>query len=150
MDRDFWPGTRLRDAALIDAAALLQLERSIDDLHETQRWSLPRWLAEISKNYVWVIEQQGAGIVYAIGFVIDGEVCDVIKLISNSVGRTFTGRVISEGMGFVREQGARIIKGRCAKELIEFYQRQGFQVTGEMPNYFRVGVSAWSIERPVS
>ncbi len=148
MHVELFPGTVLRDAGLLDVERLINLENSIDDVVGLNKWGIARWVYEIEKNTVWVIEQGGM-LVYVVGFIHDQEKqeIDVIKLTAGPVGRSLTGRLIQAGAQLLKEKNVEKIKGRCSELMIDFYERLGFQVTGELPHYFGVGINGFAIER---
>lgn len=148
ISRQIYQGAVLRTAVLADIPMLVQMERGIDIVPGFNRWNITRWMHEINTNYVWVIEQ-GHEIIYTIGFImsIEDQEIDVIKLSASAVGRPLTGKLILAGAGWLQERGIRKIRGRCAEGLKEFYKKMGFNETGELPHYFGLDTSGFSIER---
>lgn len=145
-----YEGALLRTAQQTDVPRLMALERSIDDIVGLAKWNLVRWVYEINKNYVWLIEL-GQDIIYVIGFILDQEKqeIDVIKLTAAAIGKPLTGRLILAGSEIVSKLGAKKIRGRCHEHLLDFYKKMGFNSVGEIPNYFGVGIPAYSIERMI-
>ena len=152
---DIFAGSVLRDAKLSDIPALLRLEDSIDDVVGLSKWNAARWVYEISSNirgrYVWVIQQGGQEqeLIYVVGFVKIDDYVDVIKLTAAGVGRPFTAKLIMTGLSWLESQKVKKIKGRCSDAMRDFYKRLGFIIVGEIPNYFGVGIKAYSIEKIV-
>lgn len=148
MHAEIFTGSVLRDARLEDIPQLMRLENSLDDISGLAKWNVARWVYEISNHYVWVI-QQGPEIIYVVGFIDypQEHYIDVIKLTASPVGRPFTSKVIMAGARWLSEHGVLVIRGRCAAHLLDFYKKLGFNEVGEIPNYFGIGVPAFSLER---
>lgn len=150
INEGLYPGTVLRSVMPKDIPALMKLERSVRDCEGFNRWISPRWIHEITANNIWGIEQNG-NMIYVVGFVHKKpeHVIDVIKLTAGAVGQPLTARLIQVGGVVLRKAGIESIRGRCAKRLLEFYQKHDFKVIGVLPHYFGPDVEGYGIERRI-
>lgn len=151
MKVELYPGVDLRTAVLADVERLFQLDKSVTSREGFNRWAVSRWIYEVNNNHVWIIENDkgAAGLIYAVGFIHDKKEhsIDVIKLTAAPTGVPLTAKLLQVGGQLLKEWNVEVIKGRCPSGLLEFYKRLGFEVIGDMPHYYGVGVMGYSIER---
>ncbi len=122
------------------------------------------WSADLVEEMMFdALEEQPDGVFVAevngrvVGFTIlmhkdwfNIAYLDYIQVSTDWIAKGVGHRLIERGIAWTEKKGARLIyteTGRDNERAVKFYQRHGFKITGEIPDYYQEGLDALILVR---
>lgn len=138
-----FPGTDIRVADIYDLDAIDAVDKKKPD---PNRVTPRRVIEDRITNKLCLILKQGDEIVAYSMLLIDGEHCEVAKLVSLDGGLPLLQSAVVASLKWLKSTGIRKLVSRCRKELLPLYKRFGFKDAGLIPHFFGFNVPAVAIE----
>lgn len=137
------PGTVLRLGVPEDLEALRELDAKKPEGGRVTSKAVLQYRLE---NEVCLVLQQGKGIIAYAVFILEGERCEAVKLVSLDSGLSLLQTAIKQTTEWLKSRGITKLVSRCRKELVPLYKRFGFKESGILPHFFGFNSHAIAIE----